>query len=228
MAAQTQQTRLSGKKSFWGMRIVDQNTGRHIHEQSYKWYLDGTLRPLLFNRATIYGPYVKPGMRVLDVGCGAGFNALGMARLVGETGLIVAADIQQAALDELERRARKQDLFDVVYIHKCGETGLGVEGRYDFANAFWMLHETPDAKTFLRELFGLLKPGARLLVAEPRFHVSPEQFRAELEAARHAGFSIAARPRIRMSHAVILERPAIPIRKTQEPAHPANRLFVAN
>jgi cyclopropane fatty-acyl-phospholipid synthase-like methyltransferase len=36
------------------------------------------------------GPYVKPGMTVLDVGCGMGFFSIGMARMVGDEGRVIA------------------------------------------------------------------------------------------------------------------------------------------
>ena len=49
-----------------------------------------------------------------------------------------------------------------------------------------------------------LKPGGRLLLAEPPLHVTKKAFASELAEAEAAGFRIADRPRIRWAHAVVL------------------------
>ena len=46
------------------------------------------IRKLMKNKMKIL-----PGNKVLDVGCGAGFASLGLAKLVGESGLVIAADL---------------------------------------------------------------------------------------------------------------------------------------
>ena len=60
--------------------------------------IDNRLRPLVHNPENIFAPYVTRGMTVLDVGCGAGFASLGLAKLVGEEGLVIAADLQTKML----------------------------------------------------------------------------------------------------------------------------------
>jgi len=52
---------------------------------------DNALRRILYNPARMFGPYVRPGMTVMDVGCGAGFNCLGLARLVGDTSEVITS-----------------------------------------------------------------------------------------------------------------------------------------
>jgi uncharacterized membrane protein YphA (DoxX/SURF4 family) len=47
------------------------------------YFIDNPLRRLIHDFETILGPYVKPGMTVLDVGCGMGFFSIGMALIVG-------------------------------------------------------------------------------------------------------------------------------------------------
>ena len=56
-------------------------------------------------------PYVKEGMIVIDIGCGMAFFSIGMARLVGEQGLVISVDLQQKMLEVLERRAKKRVLL---------------------------------------------------------------------------------------------------------------------
>ena len=66
---------------------------------------DNALRRIIYNPARMFGPYVRPGMTVMDVGCGAGFNCLGLARLVGDGGQIIAADLQPELLSVLQGRS---------------------------------------------------------------------------------------------------------------------------
>ena len=71
------------------------------------YFIDNPLRRLIHNPEKIVGPYVKPGMTVMDVGCGMGLFSIGMARMVGDGGLVIAVDLQQKMLDGLQKRAKR-------------------------------------------------------------------------------------------------------------------------
>jgi ubiquinone/menaquinone biosynthesis C-methylase UbiE len=174
------------------------------------WYrvrrFDNALRRIFYNPARMFGPYVKPGMTVLDVGCGAGFNCLGLARLVGETGRVVAVDVQQELLDILKARAQKARLSERIRTHKCEGDDIGIREEFDFVNAFWMVHETPDAARFFCQVVLCLKPEARFFVAEPKFHTSREVFHAMVEAAQKTGLQVVDKPGVRFSRAVVFRK----------------------
>jgi len=70
----------------------------------------------------------------------------------------------------------------------------------------WVVHEIPGAERLFIELREALKPGACFLVAEPKRHVSPEQFESIAAAARAAGLTEEARPEIRLSMGLLLKR----------------------
>jgi len=73
----------------------------HAHRVCPWWvaYLfDNPLRRRIHPPEEILSTYVKKGMTVLDFGCGFGHFALGMAGLVGESGTVIAADIQAKML----------------------------------------------------------------------------------------------------------------------------------
>ena len=145
---------------------------------------DNFLRPLVHNPKKLFGSYVRTGMTVLDIGCGRGFSSLGLARLVGEDGLVIAVDLQPQMLDMVKERAAKAGLSNRIRIHCCAANRIGIRGKIDFAVAFFMLHEVPDARNFLRELFTLLKPGGRLFIAEPKIHVSQHYFERIVQEAQ--------------------------------------------
>ncbi len=172
------------------------------------WWLtytfDNPLRRLVHPPERVLGRWVRPGMTALDVGCGIGHFSLGMARLVGPGGRVIAADLQEQSLAILRRRARRAGLAGRIATHRCGAERCGAPGPVDFALAFWMLHETPSPASFCREIAGLLAPGGRLLIAEPRFHVGERLFEEEIEAATRAGLRIDDRPAIRLSRAAVL------------------------
>ena len=179
----------------------------HVCPWWFAYTFDNPLRRLLHPPERVLEGLVTPGMTALDVGCGIGHFSLGMARLVGPGGRVIAVDLQERALAAVRRRAVRAGLADRVSTHRAEAGRIGVEGPADFALAFWMVHETPSQVDFLGELAGIIRPGGRLLVAEPVFHVSGRDFEGTLEAAALAGFAIDGAPRIRASHAVLLARP---------------------
>ncbi len=168
---------------------------------------DNPLRRLVHDPNKIFAPYVESGMTVLDIGCGRGFNSIGLARVVGEQGRVISVDMQRQMLNMLEKRAARAGLANRIQLHLCEADTLGVEDAVDFVNAFWMVHETPDTGKFLGEVFSLLKPGGKLLVAEPSFHVKPDDFDEMIEKAEEAGFEVCDRPRIRFSRAAAFKKP---------------------
>jgi SAM-dependent methyltransferase len=150
-------------------------------------------------------------MTVLEPGPGMGFFTLDLARLVGPRGRVVAVDVQPRMLAGLRRRARRAGLLDRIDARLTTGDTLGVgdlEGRVDLVLAFAVVHEVPDAARLFAEAASALRPGGRLLLAEPAGHVSEEEFAATLAAAAGAGLRLESRPAIRRSRAVMLVKPS--------------------
>lgn len=173
------------------------------------WWLaytfDNPLRRFFHRPEKIYEPYVADGMTVLEVGCGMGFFSIGLAKLVGDKGCVIAADIQQKMLNTLEKRAEKTGISNRIRIHRCEPNTLGVETTVDFILAFWMVHEVPDTNIFFRQILSCLKPNGKILIAEPKFHVSSKRFQKILASARESGLSHCETPCLRFSRSAVLK-----------------------
>lgn len=167
------------------------------------YLLDNLLRPLLHPPKT-FAPFVRPGSTVYDIGCGMGALTFMLADLVGPSGRVYGVDIQDKMLAPLRRRIAEKGLTGRVFALAVDPDDLFFPVPADFALCFWMVHEVPSRERFFAQLRAGLKPGGCALVAEPPFHVSPDVFEAELDAAQAAGFSVVARPAIRLSRSALL------------------------
>jgi ubiquinone/menaquinone biosynthesis C-methylase UbiE len=175
------------------------------------WWLaytfDNPLRRIFHKPEEIFAPYLHEGMIAIDLGCGMGYFSIGMARMVGESGKIIAVDLQQKMLDALTTRAEKAGVVDRIATVLCEENNIGSHEEVDFALAFWMAHETPDIFDFLKQVQAILKKSGKLLLAEPKLHVTGDAFKKTLALAEKAGFKYLASPIISLSHTALVEKP---------------------
>jgi ubiquinone/menaquinone biosynthesis C-methylase UbiE len=167
---------------------------------------DNIFRRLVQDPNRILRPYIKPGWTVLDVGPGMGYFSIPTARLVGDTGKVIAADLQQEMLDGVDHRAYKAGLQERVNLLLTKSNNIGINEPIDFCLAFWMVHEVPDINHLLNEITSKLKPDGLMLIAEPRFEVTIQNFEKTLEMARNAGLSVVSRPKIFLSHTALLKK----------------------
>ena len=170
----------------------------HVCPPWIGYFLLNPLRKLVENPDRMFGQFVREGMVVLEPGCGMGFFTLHLARMVGPGGRVIAVEIQDKMLDVLGRRARKAGLLDRIELRRIGADGYGIDDlseQVDFASAIHVVHEIPDQALFFTEIWKALKPGGRLLVVEPKGHVSKDQFKQTIAAAEEAGFKTETLPK---------------------------------
>ena len=166
---------------------------------------DNPLRKLIHPPHKVLGVYVREAMTVIDVGCGMGHFSIGMANLVGSTGRVLAIDLQQKMLDVMHKRAKRAGVADRIISHLCTADDIDIKIKADFILAFWMVHEVPDQSKFLGQLKSMLVPDGKILIAEPKMHVTSEDLGKTVEIAQSIGLKNCDVPKIRFSHSALLE-----------------------
>jgi SAM-dependent methyltransferase len=173
------------------------------------YLLISPLRRWIQDPGKVVGPFVSEGMTVLEPGPGMGFFTLELARRVGPKGRVIAVDVQSKMIESLIKRAAKAGLADRIDARLVNGEHLGIHdyaGKVDFALAFAMVHEVPNPAALFADIHDALKPGGKVLFAEPAGHVRVEDFQLSLDQAGKAGFVIESRPTIRRSQAAVLVR----------------------
>ncbi|MFC1544783.1 class I SAM-dependent methyltransferase [Gemmatimonadota bacterium] len=170
-------------------------------------YLIGNpLRLWLQPPEKLFGHLVKPGMIVLDAGCGMGVFTLALAALAGAEGKVVAVDLDAKNLAVLERKARRKGLEQRITTVACDMGELPLDYRFDFALAANSVHEVPGFQRFFLRLHALLNSGAKFLLLEPRFHIGEKDFQRELDLAAEAGLETIERSSGRSGRKALLEK----------------------
>jgi ubiquinone/menaquinone biosynthesis C-methylase UbiE len=109
---------------------------------------------------------IRPGMSVLDAGCGPGRLTIPMAHRVGPKGEVTAMDLQEGMLREVQDRARQAKLNNIRFLRAGIGEGKLERDRFDRVVLITVLGEIPDREAALHEIFAALRPGGILLVEE--------------------------------------------------------------
>lgn len=179
---------------------------KHVCPWWFAYTFDNPLRRIFHKPENIFSHYLKEGMTAIDIGCGMGYFSIAMAKIVGEAGKIISVDLQQKMLDTLEKRAKEAGVSNRITSVLCDEKDIGIDEEVDFALTFWMLHETPDESLLLQQVHSILKKSGKLLLAEPKLHVSLASYKKSLATAKELGFKVIDEPFIWFSYAAILEK----------------------
>lgn len=108
---------------------------------------------------------IGAGMRVLDVGSGAGDVAFLAADLVGAAGTVVGVDRVSSAIDEARNRATARGLKNVSF--RVGDPAeIEFEQPFDAVIGRYVLQFQPDPSTMLRKLAARVRPGGVIVFHE--------------------------------------------------------------
>jgi len=124
-----------------------------------------------FTRQLFDAAGIGPGMRVLDVGSGAGDVALLAAEMVGPEGAVVGIDVNPAVLATARARVEAAGRSNVTFVD--GDVGLAApEGPFDAVVGRLVLMYLRAAAATLRSLARRVRPGG--VIAFQEFSFGPE------------------------------------------------------
>jgi ubiquinone/menaquinone biosynthesis C-methylase UbiE len=167
--------------------------------------LDSKIRKWLQNPNKLLAPFIKEGMKVLDVGCGPGFFSVEIGQMVGKSGKVFSVDLQEGMLQKLRNKIVGTPLEEIIKPIKCEVDEIVVPEKVDFILAFYMVHEVPDKDRLFESLKNILDEHGKILLVEPKlFHVSKPEFDLTIGKAEKIGFKASKGPKIRFSLSSLL------------------------
>jgi demethylmenaquinone methyltransferase/2-methoxy-6-polyprenyl-1,4-benzoquinol methylase len=121
----------------------------------------------VWKRFTIDCSGVRPGHKVLDLAGGTGDLTAKFSRIVGDTGQVILADINNSMLNVGRDKLRDMGIVgNVNYVQANAEELPFPDDFFDCITISFGLRNVTDKDKALRSMFRVLKPGGRLLVLE--------------------------------------------------------------
>ena len=115
---------------------------------------------------------ITEGMRVLEIGSGAGDVALTLAELVGPAGQVIGVDVNPSILDTARQRATDAGMRNVEFIAGDARV-LGFADKFDaIVGRFVLMYMSDPGKAFSK-LITHLKPGGIAAFQEPEYTLYP-------------------------------------------------------
>jgi ubiquinone/menaquinone biosynthesis C-methylase UbiE len=174
---------------------------------------------------------ISRGATVADVGAGAGYHSIRLARRVGPKGVVLATDVQPEMLRMLRQNARAAGLTNIKLIRATQTETKLPENAVDLILLVDVYHECSNPESMLQGLFKALKDSGRLVLVEfrgeddwvpikPEHKMTLDQVRLEIEPQ---GFrfkeSLEFLP---WQHVIIFEKPGQAGAATVDKAKPAS------
>lgn len=109
---------------------------------------------------------INTGEQVLDIGCGAGVDTILASLMTGPTGNVVGVDIMIEMLQKAEANLKITDLKNVTFKKASGENLPLPSDIFEIVISNGVINLIPDKESALAEIFRVLKPGGRLMMAD--------------------------------------------------------------
>lgn len=108
---------------------------------------------------------LKPGARVLDIGCGLGDDAREIAAIVGASGRVVGIDPSETMITESKKRTAGPALPVEFLIGDVRKLDFP-DASFDFVRTDRVLMFVPEITQAISEIVRVLRPGGRVVASE--------------------------------------------------------------
>jgi arsenite methyltransferase len=109
---------------------------------------------------------LRPGEKVVDIGCGAGIDSLIAAEKVGPDGRVIGIDMTPSMLKKARQAADEMGLTNVEFREGYAEALPVADGWADVVISNGVLNLMPDKSAALEEMSRVLKPNGRLQIGD--------------------------------------------------------------
>ncbi|MBN1905892.1 MAG: class I SAM-dependent methyltransferase [Deltaproteobacteria bacterium] len=167
-----------------------ENPAGHVCPHQIAFIFDNPIRRIFQNPNKMLRPYISEGDTAIDIGCGPGFFTIEMAKLVGSSGKVIAIDLQEKMLGDVRKKAIKHHVEERIKFFQCEQDRVGLDQKADFLLAYHMVHETPSPRAFLKELKTMLNENGKILIVEPKMHVTQNAFEDMVSDIKELGFRV--------------------------------------
>ena len=141
----------------YSAEVVDQLPAANVESFA------GTGNPFLFGD-------LREGERVVDVGCGAGFDTLIAAGHVGPSGRVIAVDMTAEMRTKTREGARQLGLANVEVREGFAESLPVNDGWADVVISNGVVNLCPDKRAVFTEMLRVLRPGGRIQIGDILVH----------------------------------------------------------
>jgi SAM-dependent methyltransferase len=111
------------------------------------------------------GP-INSGETVLDIGCGAGVDTFVAAKKVGPEGKVIGIDMTPEMLARARKNLQETTLQNVSFHNASAEDLPFPDESFDVVVSNGVFNLIPDKARALREVFRVLKPHGRMMIAD--------------------------------------------------------------